>query len=245
MKLSVAVLSTCLLANSSVNAFAPASSMSRSSTTFGVVTSSSNSRLFSTESDSEAAAAATTDFESAMPTTEDEYTRFGVSKDEIGLGVDVNELLQWCGTKEDIIGKVMRDNRGLSREEAEDEVSRLLMDVEIVQRVLFFERNKDQINLKEQAEQNLSDPNTIGTYAVWLIGGASFPYLRRRFIDPKFASGEWDEFHINIDKFLPGGGGGGAAADAVAAPAAEAVQSAAELVSSVSDHASDIISNAM
>jgi hypothetical protein len=40
-----------------------------------------------------------TDFGSAMPTnTEDEFTRFGCTPEEVGLGVDVNELLQWCGT---------------------------------------------------------------------------------------------------------------------------------------------------
>lgn len=135
----------------------------------------------------------------------------------------------------------------MSRDDATTEVAKLLKDVEICNRVLFFERNKDQINLREQAEQNLSDPNTILTYAVWLIGGASFPYLRRRFIDPKFESGEWDGLHINIDKFLPGGAAAGEAA-AASAPV-EAVQSAVEtasdLVSSVSDVAQDVISNAM
>jgi hypothetical protein len=152
-------------------------------------------------------------------------------------------------SKEDIIQKVLRDNRGLSRESAEEEVAKLLKDVEIVNRVLFFERNKDQINLKQQAEQNLSDPSTILTYATWLIGGASFPYLRRRFIDPKFASGEWEELHINIDRFLPGGG---AAADAAAAsPVIDVAQSAVDTATNVltsaavSDMAHDVISNAM
>jgi hypothetical protein len=159
-------------------------------------------------------------------------------------------LYTYCfQSKEDIIQKVLRDNRGLSRESGEEEVAKLLKDVEIVNRVLFFERNKDQINLKQQAEKNLSNPNTILTYAIWLIGGASFPYLRRRFIDPKFASGEWDELHINIDKFLPGGGG--AAADtAAASPVADIAQSAVDtatnvLTSAVSDMTHDVISNAM
>lgn len=80
MKFSVTVL--CLLATGVANAFAPPM----------VSFASKNTRLFAEEV---AAAESSSDFASAMG---DEYERFGVTKDEIGLGVDVNELLQWCGT---------------------------------------------------------------------------------------------------------------------------------------------------
>ena len=38
------------------------------------------------------------DFASAMPEAEDPDVRLGVSKDQVALGVDVNEILQWIGT---------------------------------------------------------------------------------------------------------------------------------------------------
>lgn len=38
------------------------------------------------------------DFASAMPDAGDPYERLGVSKDQVALGVDVNEILQWIGT---------------------------------------------------------------------------------------------------------------------------------------------------
>lgn len=38
------------------------------------------------------------DFASAMPDPADPYERLGVSQDNVALGVDVNEILQWLGT---------------------------------------------------------------------------------------------------------------------------------------------------
>lgn len=38
------------------------------------------------------------DFASAMPNTSDPYERLGVSQDNVALGVDANEILQWLGS---------------------------------------------------------------------------------------------------------------------------------------------------
>ena len=38
------------------------------------------------------------DFASAMPDASDPYERLGVSKDNVALGMDVNEIVQWIGT---------------------------------------------------------------------------------------------------------------------------------------------------
>jgi hypothetical protein len=42
----------------------------------------------------------------------------------------------------------------------------------------------------------------IATYAAWLLGGLSFGWVRSNIIEPKFASGEWSDIHIDLP-FLP------------------------------------------
>ena len=154
---------------------------------------------------------------------------------------------RYANRKEALIERIQGDVTDFSsREKAEQEASRLLMDAEVIARLVFYEKNKDEINLRE--EGNLGNPNTIWTYAVWLGLGATFPYLRRTFIDPKFESGEWDKFNLKTlvpDIQLPFGLGGDAASDAVAPAAADAVSAAVDSVSSAVDSVSDVISNAM
>jgi hypothetical protein len=63
-----------------------------------------------------------------------------------------------------------------------------------------FEKDKivNPPNYREEAEQTLKDPKTIATYAAWLVGGASFGWIRKSIIEPKYESGEWEEIHINL-----------------------------------------------
>lgn len=88
----------------------------------------------------------------------------------------------------------------MDEERANAEVSKFMMDPEMVNAYIKFERDKveNPPDLKAEAEQTLSDPKTIATYAAWLIGGGSFGYIRKEIIEPKFASGEWEEIHITL-----------------------------------------------
>jgi hypothetical protein len=88
----------------------------------------------------------------------------------------------------------------MDEERANAEVSKFMMDPEMVNAYIKFERDKieNPPDLKAEAEQTLSDPKTIATYAAWLVGGGSFGYIRKEIIEPKFASGEWEEIHINL-----------------------------------------------
>mmetsp|Transcript_122980 Transcript_122980/g.183972 ORF Transcript_122980/g.183972 Transcript_122980/m.183972 type:complete len:229 (-) Transcript_122980:69-755(-) len=130
----------------------------------------------------------------------DPYARIGVSKDQLAIGVDAKDFLQWIGTKQDLMDRFMRDNKGMDEARAEEEVSKFLMDAEMANAYIKFEQDKvlNPPNLKEEAEQSLADPKTIATYAAWLIGGGSFGYIRKEFIEPKYASGEWEEIHIAL-----------------------------------------------
>jgi hypothetical protein len=99
---------------------------------------------------------------------------------------------------------------------------------EMVEVFIAYEKRKaDPRNLKAEAEANLSDPSTWGTYAIWITGGAGFAYIKNVIIEPKYRSGEWEEIHIP----LPGAGMFGQ-------NAADAALQSADTVSSVVDAAS-------
>ena len=133
--------------------------------------------------------------------------------------------------KEELKAKFQRDNKGMNEKRAEEEVSKFLMDSEMVNAYIEFEKDKvlNPPDLRAEAEQNLSDPKTIATYAAWLIGGAGFGFVRKEIIEPKYASGEWEEIHISLPSWIPQM----KPASEKAAEAAEStVQSASEIVSS-------------
>lgn len=132
----------------------------------------------------------------------------------------------------------------MEEERIQEEVTKFMMDREMVESFIAFEKRKaDPRNLKAEAESNLSDPSTWGVYAVWIAGGAGFAYAKNVIVEPKYASGEWEEIHITLpgaEKFAQ------AAADKAAAEAAasipvEAVSSAVDTVSTVVDAASSAI----
>jgi hypothetical protein len=103
---------------------------------------------------------------------------------------------------------------------------------EMVEAFIAYEKRKaDPRNLREEAESNLSDPSTWGVYAVWITGGAGFAYVKNVIVEPKYASGEWEEIHISLPKF------GQAAVDA-ASTSVDAVSSAADTAATVVDAAS-------
>jgi hypothetical protein len=107
--------------------------------------------------------------------------------------------------KEELVAKFQRDNKGMDEETANLEVLKFLMDAEMVNAYVKFEKDKvlNPPNLKEEAEQTLSDPKTIATYAAWAIGGAGFGVFRKEVIEPKYASGEWEEIHLGLPSWIP------------------------------------------
>jgi len=127
------------------------------------------------------------------------YDRLGISEDQIAIGVDANEVLQWLGNKEDIIAKFMKDNKSMTKEIAETEVGKFMMDAEMVRAFVEYEKKKsDPKFYREDAERRLSDPSTWATYAIWITAGAGFAYVKNVIVEPKYASGEWQEIHITL-----------------------------------------------
>lgn len=197
MKISTFALLSTLLGQTSAFGIAPAFTTNSR----GVATQQSMSMYFADESgdDKKKEESKST---GAAPTI---YDRLGFEEENLAIGIDEKEVLQWLGTKEDIVNRFMADNKGMEKEKAEEEVSKFMLDAEMVNSFIAYEKKKsDPKFLREQAEEQLSDPSTWGTYAVWIAGGAGFAYVKNVIIEPKYASGEWEEIHITLpgaDKF--------------------------------------------
>lgn len=102
-------------------------------------------------------------------------------------------------SRDDIIEKFTKDNKGMEPERVEIEVDKFMMDREMVDSFVAFEKRKaDPRNIKADAEARLSDPSTWGVYALWIAGGVGFAYAKNVIFEPKFASGEWKEIHITL-----------------------------------------------
>merc|ERR1711862_913792 len=127
------------------------------------------------------------------------YDKLGFSEDEIAIGVDPEEVLEWLGTKEQLTAKFLKDNPQFDDERVSTEISRFMLDAEMVDKYIQFERRKkDPLAIRQEAEESLSDPSVWGTYAAWIIGGIGFALVKNLYIEPKYASGEWEEIRVTI-----------------------------------------------
>jgi len=169
------------------NGFSPVGSPRRSAvlTTMRVATESSN------------------DFESAMPDEVDPHVTIGVELDDLAIGINATEFLEWVGTRNDLMKKMEADFKSLSSERVEKEVDKFLMDAEGVNMYIRYLKDKKEnpakyANRALEEELSLSNPKTLATYGAWLVGGVSFGYFRKEFIDPKFESGEWKALSFEL-----------------------------------------------
>jgi hypothetical protein len=78
-------------------------------------------------------------------------------------------------------------------------------------------------------------PPQAALYAAWLIGGLSFGYIKNEIIEPKFASGEWQNLQISLPFFSD-------KSDAAVVEAVSSVSQAAQTVDAVIQQSSDIVS---
>ena len=105
-------------------------------------------------------------------------------------------------SKDDLMAKFKKDNKGMDDERAKVEVEKFMMDAEMVNSFIAYEKRKTDPNfIRNQAEeQSLTDPKTLATYAAWITGGVGFAWFKNNVVEPKFASGEWSEITINLPK---------------------------------------------
>ena len=67
------------------------------------------------------------------------------------------------------------------------------VDVEMVNLYMAYNKKKAE---DPDFEFGSGPDQSLSTYAVWIFGGFGLASLKNNFIDPKFASGEWDKLAI-------------------------------------------------
>ena len=82
----------------------------------------------------------------------------------------------------------------MDEERVKAEVTKFLMDAEMVRAYIKFKRDEveNPSTFNEEEALSLSNPRTLATYAVWIIGGFGIGYIRKEIVEPKIASGEWE-----------------------------------------------------
>jgi len=133
----------------------------------------------------------------------DPHITIGVEPDDLAIGINATEFLEWVGTKNDLTKKMQADFKSFSPEKVEEEVDKFMIDAEGVNMYIRYLKDKKENPAKYaqqalEAELSLSNPKTLATYAAWLVGGVSIGAIRKEFIDPKFESGEWKPINFEL-----------------------------------------------
>mmetsp|Transcript_32366 Transcript_32366/g.78671 ORF Transcript_32366/g.78671 Transcript_32366/m.78671 type:complete len:224 (-) Transcript_32366:51-722(-) len=157
----------------------------------------SNSRNFVASAEQEAAVAETDSaskeelIETDVP-EEEIIARIGITQEDLAIGVNAADFLKYAGTKDELIERFKEDNPSFDDDRATTEVTRFMMDAEMVNAFIRFQ--KDPQDLADEEEENILQ--TFGTYGAFLIGGGSIGYFRKNIYAPRVESGEWPELHF-------------------------------------------------
>jgi len=116
-----------------------------------------------------------------------EYERLGLREDQVAIGVNVTEALQWVGTREDMVQKVMDDMKLKNRTKAEEEADKFFMDEEMV--ILYIEYQKakaENPDLKIPGEEDqglFSFNNIVSAYLLYLVADFAYGKYKETFGD--------------------------------------------------------------
>eukprot|EP00587_Corethron_hystrix_P013353 CAMPEP_0113306960 /NCGR_PEP_ID=MMETSP0010_2-20120614/6006_1 /TAXON_ID=216773 ORGANISM="Corethron hystrix, Strain 308" /NCGR_SAMPLE_ID=MMETSP0010_2 /ASSEMBLY_ACC=CAM_ASM_000155 /LENGTH=191 /DNA_ID=CAMNT_0000161739 /DNA_START=207 /DNA_END=782 /DNA_ORIENTATION=+ /assembly_acc=CAM_ASM_000155 len=171
-----------------------------------------------------------------------DYEKLGFGKEDIGAGLDPQEVMKWLGARDELISKFQNDNPMFSEERAASEVSKFLKDTEMVEKYIAFQKRKDSPEYKQELMQqnadNWKDPKILGTYAAWITGGVGFSLFKNKIAEPKFASGEWTPISIKLpfaDEINAAVTGSGTA-DVTSSAAVDVTSSVSNLATTVMDN---------
>merc|ERR1712176_241561 len=102
----------------------------------------------------------------------DYYEKFGLPEDKVAIGVNMTEVLNYLGTREDLISKAMDDIKSFDRKKAEDEIDKFMLDSEMVALFIEYKKRKEEnpnlVIPPEPTEGLFSFRNIVGAYLVYL-----------------------------------------------------------------------------
>jgi len=158
---SAALFAAALLPSAAL-AFAPSSSISSSSAT---TARRSSAPLHATIASSEL----------ATMSKEEQLNALGVEEEKLALGIDPDEVLEFVGTRDDLVAKFSADIPKFSPSEVEAEVDKFLMDGEMLDVFIKYNQRKAEDPDWEPIYAPEPSPfvkavNFASQYAIWFVG---------------------------------------------------------------------------
>ena len=100
----------------------------------------------------------------------------GVEEEKLALGIDPDEVLEFIGTRDDLIAKFKEDIPKFSDAEVSAEVDKFLMDGEMLDLwIKYQQRIREDPNWEPQYAPEEGPVakvvNFVSQYAIWIIGG--------------------------------------------------------------------------
>lgn len=140
----------------------------------------------------------------------DQLKVLGVEEEKLALGIDADEVLQFIGTREDLVNKFTTDIPKFSPTEISTEVDKFLMDGEMLDLYIkYSERKREDPTWEPQYAEQDNSPltaivNFASQYAIWIVGGILLKDVVQNFMNKN-------------------GGGGGEAADVLVSSALDGI----------------------
>eukprot|EP00571_Detonula_confervacea_P011584 CAMPEP_0172306982 /NCGR_PEP_ID=MMETSP1058-20130122/7932_1 /TAXON_ID=83371 /ORGANISM="Detonula confervacea, Strain CCMP 353" /LENGTH=200 /DNA_ID=CAMNT_0013019037 /DNA_START=151 /DNA_END=753 /DNA_ORIENTATION=+ len=134
----------------------------------------------------------------------------GVEEEKLALGIDVDEILEFIGTRDDLVEKFQTDIPKFSPSEIETEVDKFLMDGEQLDLYIkYSQRKREDPNWEPQyAPERTPVQKVVGfvsEYGIYVIFGILFKDTVTNYMDTHGGLPDW------VPSFGVGGGGGEAA----------------------------------
>jgi hypothetical protein len=78
------------------------------------------------------------------------YDKIGFPEDKIALGIDPNQVAEWIGNRDTLIAKFQEDNEEMDTERINLEVDKFMMDAELVNYYIDYQKKKASGWVEEQ-----------------------------------------------------------------------------------------------
>lgn len=142
----------------------------------------------------------------------DQIAALGLSdSSQLALGIDSDEVLQFIGTRDDLIAKFRADMPSLGASSVEAEVDKFLMDGEMLDLMIKYSQRKAEDPEWEPIYQ--PEPNAVvkvvnfaSQYAVWFVGAFLLKDVVTNFMAKNAATGAVDggEVLVSLNQALDG-----------------------------------------
>lgn len=107
------------------------------------------------------------------------YDKLGFQEDQIALGINPEQVLEFIGTRDDIIERFKKDNTELDDERAQKEADKFMMDAEMVNMLMSYENRKSRGEIVSEGPEFDWFTVLVGGYLVYVVASVILKQLNR------------------------------------------------------------------